>query len=69
MEGAQSGARAGCSGTVDTLLIDQIVTTDCHRGRRNLSVVWIAVEKAYDSVDHGWLQCEDRYPFPPDQDF
>ena len=45
MEGAQRGARAGCSGTVDNLLIDRTVTLDCHRRRRNLS----------DSVDHGWL--------------
>ena len=55
MEGAQRGARAGCSGTVDNLLIDRTVTLDCHRRRRNLSVTWIDVKKAYDSVDHGWL--------------
>ena len=55
MECAQRGARAGCSGTVDHLLIDRTVTLDCHRGRRNLSMAWIDVKKAYDSVDHGWL--------------
>ena len=56
MECAQRGARAGCSGTVDNLLIDRTVTLDCHRGRRNpLSLAWIGVKKAYDSVDHGWL--------------
>ena len=53
MEGTQRGARAECSGTVDNLLIDRIVTFDCYRRRRNLSVAWIDVKKAYDSVDHG----------------
>lgn len=55
MEGAQRGARAGCSGTTDNLLIDRTVALDCHRRRRNLSVAWIDVKKAYDSVDHSWL--------------
>ena len=53
MEGAQRGARAGCSGTVDNLLIDRTVALDCHRRRRNLSMAWIDVKMAYDSVDHG----------------
>ena len=35
--------------------IDQMVTQDCHRGRRNLSMAWVDVTKAYDSVDHEWL--------------
>ncbi|XP_068739391.1 uncharacterized protein [Montipora capricornis] len=56
MEGAQRGARAGCSGTVDNLLIDRIVTLDCHRRKRNLSMGWVDVKKAYDSIDHGWLE-------------
>ena len=30
MEGAQRGALAGCSGTVENLLIDRMVTLDCH---------------------------------------
>lgn len=55
MEGAQRGARAGCSGTVDNLLIDRAVTLDCHRRNRNLSMGWVDVKKAYDSIDHGWL--------------
>ena len=55
MEGAQRGARAGYSGTVDNLLIDRTVALDCHRRRRNLSMAWIDVKKAFDSVDHGWL--------------
>ena len=56
MEGAQRGARAGCSGTVDNLLIDRIVTLDCHRRKRNLSMEWVDVKKVYDSIDHGWLE-------------
>ena len=55
MEGEQRGAKKGCSGTIDNLLIDRMVTQDCHRVRRNLSMAWIDVKKAYDSVDHEWL--------------
>ena len=40
---------------MDNLLIDKAVMLDCHRGKRNLSVAWIDVRKAYDSVDHDWL--------------
>lgn len=31
MARTQRGARAGCSGTIDNLLIDRTVTLDCHR--------------------------------------
>ena len=55
MEGQQRGARVGCSGTTDNLLIDRMVTLDCHRGKRNLSMAWVDVRKAYDSVDYTWL--------------
>ena len=51
----QRGARGNCSGTVDNLLIDRMVCEDAQRGKRNLSMAWIDVAKAYDSVDHGWL--------------
>ena len=57
MEAEQRGAKKGCSGTMDNLLIDKMVTQDCHRGKRNLSMAWVDVTKAYDSVDHDWL-CE-----------
>ena len=56
MEGAQRGARAGFSGTVENLLIDLEVTLDCHRKKCNLGMGWIDVKKAYDSIDHGWLE-------------
>ena len=55
MDGAQRSARAGCSGTISNLLMDRTVTLDCHRRKRNLSMAWIDVKKAYDSVDNGWL--------------
>ena len=41
MDGAQRGARAGCSVTIDNLLIDRTVTLDCHRRKGNLSMAWI----------------------------
>ena len=45
----------GSSGTTDNLLIDNTVTLDCHRNKRNLSMAWVDVKKAYNSVDHKWL--------------
>ena len=56
MEAQQRGAKVGCSGTIDDLLINRMVTLDCHRRKRNLIVAWIDVRKAYDSIDHGWLK-------------
>ena len=55
MEGQQRGAKSGCFGTMDNLLIDRAAMLDCHRGKRNLSMAWIDVRKAYDSVDYDWL--------------
>ena len=55
MQGDQPWAKEKCSGTVDNLLIDRIVLQDAQRGRRNLSMAWVDLAKAYDSVDHHWL--------------
>ena len=55
MQREHRGARGNCSGTVDNLLIDGMVCEDAQRGKRNLSMAWIDVAKAYDSVDHDWL--------------
>ena len=55
IEGEQRGAKVGCSGTIDNLLIDRTVCEDNKRNKRNLSMAWIDVKKAYDSVDHKWL--------------
>ena len=41
---------------MDNLLIDRMVTLACHRKKRNLSMGWVDVKKAYDSLDHGWLE-------------
>ena len=46
MEGEQRGVRVGCSGTIDNLLIDRMVSEDSTRGRRNLCMAWIDVKKA-----------------------
>ena len=54
MDRTQRGARAGCSGAIDKF--DRTVTLDCHRRKRNLSMAWIDVKKAYDSIDNGWLE-------------
>ena len=55
IEGEQRGAKVGCSGTIDNLLIDRMVCEDSKIKKRNLSMAWIDVKKAYDSVDHKWL--------------
>ena len=55
MEGQQRGAKSGCFGTMDNLLIDRAVMLDCQRGKRNLSFAWIDVHKAYHSVDHDMI--------------
>ena len=55
MEGEQKVARVGCSGTIDNLLIDHMVSEDSTRGRRNLRMAWTDKKKAYDSVYHKWL--------------
>ena len=55
IEGKQRGAKVGCSGTIDNLLIDRMVCEDSWRNKRNLSMAWIDVKKAYNSVDHKWL--------------
>ena len=51
----QRGAKQDYSGTVDNLIIVRMVCQDGQRGHRNLSMAWIDVSKAYDSVDHRWL--------------
>ena len=55
MQGDQRGAMEKCRGTLDNLLLDRMVLQDAERGRRNLSMAWVDVAKAYDSVDHHWL--------------
>ncbi|PFX11816.1 Retrovirus-related Pol polyprotein from type-1 retrotransposable element R2 [Stylophora pistillata] len=37
-------------------LLEMSCPWDSQRGRRNLSMAWVDVRKAYDSVDHKWLK-------------
>ena len=55
MEGEQRGAKAECSGIAYNLIIDKMVTQDCHRSKRIVSMAWVYVKKAYGSVDQAWL--------------
>ena len=56
MQSDQRGAKEKCGGSIDNLLIDRMVLQDAQRGRRNLSMAWVDVAKAYDSADHHhWL--------------
>ena len=41
IEGEQTGAKVGCSGTIDNHLIDRMVCEDSKRNKRNLSMAWI----------------------------
>ena len=50
----QRGAKAKCSGTVDNLLIDDMIMRDAGMNQRDLSLVWIDVRKAFDN--HSWLK-------------
>ena len=56
METEQRGVKSKCSGTTDNLLIDRMVCQDSHNAHKNLSMAWIDVRKAFDSVSHEWLQ-------------
>ena len=58
MDGAQRGARAGCSGTIDNLLIDRTVTSDCHGRKGNLSMAWIECVR----LGRPWLVGGDNDP-------
>ena len=52
----QRGAKQKCSGTAENLLLDSVVLRDVKLHQRNLSVAWIDVKKAYDSVNHRWIR-------------
>ena len=52
----QRGAKSNVSGTVDNLLIDDMVLRDAQINRRNLSCGWVDITKAFDSVSHLWLK-------------
>ena len=49
MEGQQRGAKSGCFGTMDNLLIDSAVVLDCQRGKHNLIIDDLRVFAASES--------------------
>ena len=51
----QRGAMKNSSGTVNNLLIDDVVMRDARMHHRNLFCYWVDVRKAFDSVSHSWL--------------
>ena len=55
LKGEQRGAKPRCSGTTDNLLVDRMVCHDSRNSRKNVSMAWIDVRKAFDSVSHEWL--------------
>ena len=55
LEGEQRGAKPRCSGTTDNLLVDRMVCNDSRTSRKKVSMAWIDVRKAFDSVIHEWL--------------
>ena len=51
MELEQRGAKKGCGGTIDNLLIDRMVLQDCPRRKRNKDVKIKSAVKLYSNVD------------------
>ena len=58
----QKGNKRKSHGTKDQLLIDKLILKTAKKKRRNLRMVWIDYQKAYDSVPHSWiLKCLKMY--------
>ena len=51
----QKGCCRGSLGCKEQLIIDLAILDEVHRKKRNLSVAWIDLRKAFDSVPHSWL--------------
>ena len=50
--------RRKCKGTGDLLFIDKVILREVRMRKKNLAVVWIGYEKAYDMILHSWiLEC------------
>ena len=52
----QKGMRRYAKGCKDQLLIDKMITEDAKKKKRNVSMMWIDYQKAYDSVPHSWIK-------------
>jgi hypothetical protein len=50
------GCHPGSKGCKDQLLISKAIYEDCRRKNKNLSIVWIDYQKAFDSVPHSWVK-------------
>jgi len=51
----QKGGISGKQGTIDQLLIDDMILSNARKNKRNLSTGWIDYRKAFDSIPHDWL--------------
>ena len=51
----QKGWRKGSRGTNDLLYIDRAVIKEVKSRNKNLAMVWINYNKAYDIVPHAWI--------------
>ncbi|XP_026686038.1 uncharacterized protein LOC113471242 [Diaphorina citri] len=51
----QRGCLEGATGCKDLLMLDKIITEDCKKKYKNLSVAWIDLLKAYDNCPHEWM--------------
>ncbi|KAL1446158.1 hypothetical protein WDU94_008911 [Cyamophila willieti] len=51
----QRGCLEGANGCKDLLLLDKIITDDCKKKKKDLSIAWIDLMKAYDNVSHEWI--------------
>ena len=51
----QRRGRVDTKGCIDNLLIDKTVAEDAKINHKNLSMVWIDIKKAFDSVSHEWI--------------
>ena len=51
----QRGGRPGVMGCTDNMLIDKMILEDAKMNKKNLSMVWTDVRKAFDYVTHAWI--------------
>ena len=58
----QKECRKGFRGTNDLLCIDGAVIKEVKSRNKNLAIIWIDYNKAYDMVPHSWIiKCLDLF--------